>query len=108
MVAILLKSSICLAFFMLFYKLCLEKTSVHNFKRFYLLGVLLISIGIPFITFTEYIEIEPATFNPNFPPLNYSTNELTEIEQSKDYLPTIIWSIYALGVIFFPLDFSRI
>ena len=65
MLEILLKSSACLAVFMLFYKLCLEKTSAHTFKRFYLIGVILISTSIPFITFTEYIEVQATAFIPN-------------------------------------------
>ena len=56
MVLILLKSSACLLAFIAFYKVFLEHTSSHQFKRFYLLAVVLISMGIPFITFIEYIE----------------------------------------------------
>jgi len=110
MLAILLKSSICLAIFMLFYKLCLEKTSAHTFKRLYLIAIIIISIGIPFITFTEYIEVSPQTFDsPSIQ--NYSTQENFEtvkpIKTFKDYLPTILWSIYGLGVLLFSFRFLR-
>ena len=92
---------------MLFYKLCLEKTSAHTFKRFYLLVGILISIGIPFITFTEYIEVEPVNFTSIIEPLHYSNIEFTETTQSKDYLPTILWNIYALGVMLFSFRFFK-
>ena len=81
MLAILLKSSACLAIFMLFYKLCLEKTSAHTFKRFYLIGILIISIGIPFITFTEYVvvEIEQPQFSDDSVIQNNATPQIIEI-----------------------------
>ncbi len=55
----LLKSAACLALFFTFYKLFLENTSIHNFKRFYLSGSLLASFLIPLITFTTYVEVSP-------------------------------------------------
>ena len=45
----LLNSSVCLFVFWLFYKLVLENTSWHHFKRFYLLASIGISLIIPFI-----------------------------------------------------------
>lgn len=114
MLAILLKSSACLAVFMLFYKLCLEKTSAHTFKRFYLIAVILISIGIPFITFTEYIEVTPLedynitnTESLNIEILEQSNLEFTNIEKPINYLPIISWGIYLLGVIVFLFRFSK-
>ncbi|SFZ89401.1 Signal transducer regulating beta-lactamase production, contains metallopeptidase domain [Flaviramulus basaltis] len=107
MLLLILKSSTCLAVFMVFYKLCLEKTSVHTFKRFYLLSVILISITIPFITFTEYIEsplvsqINTTEFN------NIKVVNNTEINTFQVYLPTILWSIYGLGVLLFSFRFIK-
>ena len=45
----LLNSSVCLFVFWLFYKLALENTSWHHFKRFYLLASIGLSLIIPFI-----------------------------------------------------------
>lgn len=107
MLLLILKSSTCLAVFMVFYKLCLEKTSVHTFKRFYLLSVILISITIPFITFTEYIEsplvsqINTTEFN------NIKVVNNTEINTFQVYLQTILWSIYGLGVLLFSFRFIK-
>tara|TARA_R110000868_G_scaffold104728_2_gene288663 strand:+ start:3798 stop:5549 length:1752 start_codon:yes stop_codon:yes gene_type:complete len=107
MILFLLKSSACLAIFMLFYKFCLEKTSVHSFKRFYLIGVILISISIPFITFTEYIEIAPVNFISSSELINEPIIYSAEILQPKNYLPTILWSIYVIGVLLFSIRFFK-
>ncbi len=102
MLLFVLKSSACLAVFMIFYKLCLEKTSAHTFKRFYLIGVILISISIPLITFTEYIELSKTDFENALP--------IEVTDQSKtfyDLLPVILCSIYVLGLIIFLFRFFK-
>ncbi len=101
----LLKSSACLAIFFVFYKLFLEKENMHSFKRFYLLGTLLVSFGIPLLTFTSYIETSDIV-TPE-PILN--TSELIASENSSIlyYLPTILWSIYAIGVLIFSIRFGK-
>ena len=107
MLLILLKSSACLAVFLLFYKLCLEKTSAHTFKRFYLITVILISIGIPFIAFTEYIETEPVNLAIASGIDNIENTVTHESTSTLDYTPIILWSIYILGVIIFSLRFFK-
>ncbi len=102
MLLFVLKSSACLAVFMLFYKLCLEKTSAHTFKRFYLIGTILISISIPFITFTEYIELPIAEYEI-VSPIEASTQSKT----FQDFFPHILWSIYALGLLIFSFRFFK-
>ena len=52
----ILKFSACLGIFLAFYKLFLERENMHQFKRFYLIGIVLTSIVVPFITFTVYVE----------------------------------------------------
>ena len=56
LLSFLLKSSGCLAFFLLFYHLLLERERMHSFKRYYLLAALVLSLVIPAVTFTEYVE----------------------------------------------------
>jgi beta-lactamase regulating signal transducer with metallopeptidase domain len=51
----LIKSSISLIAFLAFYRLILERENFHEFKRYYLLFSLVMSMMIPFITF-EIIE----------------------------------------------------
>ena len=111
MLLTLLKSSACLAFFMLFYKFCLEKVSAHIFKRFYLIAVIFISIGIPFITFTEYIEvnIEPQNIEISALQNNFTANNLDIVETKtiQDNLPQILWIIYSIGVLLFSFRFFK-
>ncbi|MCF7559954.1 M56 family metallopeptidase [Sabulilitoribacter multivorans] len=105
MLLYILKSSACLAIFMLFYKLCLEKTSVHTFKRFYLIAAILISIGIPFITFIQYVEVQPLNFTNDIN--NINTADLIESKTFMDYLPTILWTVYILGAALFLFRFIK-
>ena len=103
MLVYIIKSSACLAVFLLIYKLLLEKENMHVFKRFYLLASILVSFGIPFITFTQYIEI-PLNIN-NTVISNASLTPLNSVEASVNYVPYILWSIYFLGVLIFSLKF---
>ncbi len=107
---LLLKSSACLAILMLFYKIVLEPLNHHNFKRFYLLAALLTSAIIPFITFIKYVEptFDFGVYDPESmttPP--YFPAELPTIteEQPSTFLPTLLWTIYAIGVIIFSTRF---
>lgn len=107
---LLLKSSTCLAILMLFYKIVLEPLNHHHFKRFYLLAALLTSAIIPFITFIKYVEptLDFGVYNPESmttPP--YFPAELPTIteEQPSTFLPTLLWTIYAIGVIIFSTRF---
>lgn len=101
----LLKSGACLAILFVFYKLILENENMHQFKRIYLLGMLVASFGIPIITFTTYVEVLETT------PLNFtSINIETQVEESTsmlDYLPSILWAVYFIGVAFFSFRFIK-
>tara|TARA_R110002012_G_scaffold312248_1_gene522700 strand:- start:268752 stop:271196 length:2445 start_codon:yes stop_codon:yes gene_type:complete len=86
---------------MLFYKLVLERENIHHFKRFFLLAALLVSIGIPIITFTTFIEAAPI-----INAVVFSNSESVAITAEiaptfSNYLSTILWSIYFLGVMIF-------
>lgn len=100
----LLKSAAILATLFAFYKVFLETTSFHNFKRVYLLGSLLASFLIPLITFIKYVEVSPI-----IPIYKESTQQMvfTEAEQTINYLPILLWAIYGLGILFFSVKFFR-
>ncbi|WP_084426717.1 M56 family metallopeptidase [Aequorivita capsosiphonis] len=100
----LLKSTICLGLFFLFYKMLLENSSIHHFKRFYLLGSLAAAFLIPIITFTTYVEASPIV-----PIYTLGTEQivLTETKESINYWPIALWMIYGLGVLFFSVKFFR-
>ena len=110
MLMLILKSAACLALLMLFYKIVLEQSSAHKLKRGYLLVALIASIVIPFITFYNYIEpvMDFGTYDmnsmqtpPYFPAEIITETPITE----TDYLPTILWSLYGLGVLIFGVKF---
>ena len=102
MLLYLLKSTACLSIFLLFYKWVLEKEQMHQLKRFYLLGALCCSFCIPLITFTYYINPEPITeVNPQGLVMETSASDGTS------YLPTLLWSVYGLGVLVFGIRFIK-
>lgn len=100
----LLKSAAILAVLFAFYKVALENTSMHTFKRFYLFGSLLAAFLIPLITFTSYMEVSPIVpiYSEVSPQFNY-----TEVEQTLNFWPIVLWAIYGLGVLFFSIKFFR-
>ncbi len=105
----LLKFSACLLVFWLVYILLLEKQKMHQFKRFYLLGAFTASIIIPLLSITFYIEpvIEvPVNITNSSPVLTNFSTPTTIIEEPQNYLPTILWSIYGIGVLLFTIRFS--
>ncbi len=101
----LLKSGACLAILFVFYKLILENENMHQFKRAYLLGMLMASFGIPFITFTTYVEALNTT-TINFTSSN-SEFQVEETATLLDYLPSILWTVYFIGVAFFSFRFIK-
>jgi len=105
MLIFILKFSTCLAIFLVFYKLLLEKETIHNFKRFYLIAALLLSLIIPSITFIKYIE--PDVILGSFRPAieTIATSKIEMVEEPVNYLPIMLWSIYGLGVFLFGLKF---
>lgn len=94
----LINSSVCLFVLWLFYKLALENTSWHRFKRWYLLGSIVISISIPFfVVKTTIIPIEatPIMEFANSPVVT----EIIEKDQFQLSWPFLFLLIYVIGVI---------
>jgi len=103
MIFYLIRFTACLAILLLFYKLYLEKESVHKLKRGYLLAALILSLVIPFITFTFYVstsvEVQPLEQQFVFDlPIDNLNSEI-------NYLPMIMWITYAIGVLIFGVKF---
>lgn len=108
MIDFLIKSTICLFVFLGFYHLVLEREKMHQFNRFYLLGSIIISLVIPFVTF-EIIEIIPVTQSTELQIIDTipsSSNE-TIIEEKINYLPIILWSLYILISSILIIRFAR-
>lgn len=102
----LLKFSGCLLIFLTFYKLVLEKESMHVFKRFFLLGALVLAIVIPLVTFTQYVEPVSQTIGLSTQDA-LITNDIVIAETNINYVPYIIWSVYIIGVLLFGFKFIR-
>src|SRR5690606_4592138 len=92
----LLKFIACITLLLIFYKLVLEATHQHHFKRYFLLFTFILSLGIPLITFTQYIIVlvDPTSSTP----LVHSSHELIPAMQTDNF-PIILRGIYALGVV---------
>ncbi|MEP5636691.1 MAG: M56 family metallopeptidase [Maribacter dokdonensis] len=94
--------------FLVFYKLLLEKESMHHFKRFFLLTALIFSLIIPQIVFTEYIEAEPTPAVTQVLTINEQP-EITPIvhvmEESPMNWTLILYTLYGLGVAIFGFRF---
>ena len=100
----LLNSAACLAILLLFYKLLLENETMHQFKRFYLLGSLFVSLVIPYITFTTYVELSPTSINS----ISEGSMIISEsISSTGINWATLLWIIYGLGVLVFSIKFFK-
>ncbi|MDO1513390.1 M56 family metallopeptidase [Maribacter confluentis] len=107
MIAFLIKSAACMAIFLAFYKLFLEKESMHFFKRYFLLAAIACSFVIPAIVFTEVIYIEPIS-NSFTPTEDYSLETYhAPSTASIDYTYWSLLIIYVLGALFFSLKFFK-
>ena len=94
--------------FLVFYKLLLEKESMHHFKRFFLLTALIFSLIIPQIVFTEYIEAEPTPAVTQVLTINEQpgiTPIVHEMEESPMNWSLILYTFYGLGVTIFGFRF---
>jgi hypothetical protein len=101
MLIYLLKSSACLGALLLFYKWFLEQENLHVFKRVYLLATIALALGIPAITFTQYIEVASA-------PVAQATQLATApLDDSPSALVWALWVVYGLGVCVFGTRFFR-
>ncbi len=104
MLEYLLKFSACLAIFLVFYKLFLEKENMHQLKRYYLLLAIFSALSIPLITFTTYIEPVISTVT-EFPRVQNVDIQPETLQEPTNYLPIILWSLYGVGVLLFGIKF---
>lgn len=110
MLVYLLKSTASMAILFLFYKLLLEKESMHVFKRFFLLTSILVSLVIPSIVFVEYVEPAVTTYTTTEPfedttIASWSTERSGDIEVIN--WPLLGWIVYMLGVLGFGFRFFK-
>ena len=92
----LIKSTVSLLVFLIFYHWVLEREKTHQFNRFYLLLSIVISFAFPFLSF-EIIQEVPVTTTtePELIPIPLS-NETIPVVETIDYTSIIVWSLYGL------------
>lgn len=100
----LIKSTIPLLVFLAAYHLLLEKEKMHQFNRFYLLFSLVFSIVIPFITIEVIEEITTPIIQNNTIQINQGNAVFVE---ETNYLPIILWSLYAFITFLLSVRFAR-
>lgn len=111
----LIESTICLAVFLFFYNLFLEREKIHQFNRVYLLLSIVISIVIPFLNF-QIFKIVPVF--QKLEPLKtvitssiITENEIHQnsllIEEKINFFPYLLWSLYGIISCFLLLRFGK-
>jgi len=111
MTAYLIKSILCLLVLWGFYKIALEQTAVHHFKRFYLLGSLVIALTLPLLTFSYTVEVEPQTVASESavfePTVLTEATVATPVEEPTNWLAISLGIVYTAGVLLFGFRFLR-
>lgn len=122
MIKALLEISLCLLVLFCIYKLVLEQTSLHRFKRFYLLFCLLFSLAIPFLEFEITSENPIIASTEKVTDTIYevilgpeSSGEISapegfvreEVETSKGNNGWLIYTSYSLVVLILLIRFGR-
>ncbi len=103
----ILKSSVCLAVFYLFYRLLLSRETFHRFNRIALLSVVILSVAIPFI---RIMTDEPVAIQRPLQNLEYllqmaQMQTETEVQTPQSFWLPFLFVVYLVGCIFFFLRF---
>ena len=103
----ILKSSVCLAGFYLFYRLLLSKETFHRFNRMALLGLLVLSCLIPFVEVTvkEPSEVALPFLSMEEMLMMAGQVEMGAMEEAVPVFPWREWLLvgYWVGILFFLL-----
>ena len=96
----LLKSTVVLSLFYVFYKIFLQNETFFKSIRVYFLIGFISAIAIPFIVITKYIEVKPI----NLSNVNFVNTTSTLPSSNFDWMQIIILT-YLIGVVFFLIRF---
>lgn len=111
MLEYIIKSVLCLFVLLTFYKLCLENEKVHSFKRFFLIGSLMLSITLPLITFTYTTEVLPGnevySAAGSVPVAQVGTESSFYEIFINEYLPYLLTGFYVIGSLFLLYRFGK-
>ena len=96
----ILKSSVCLAAFYLFYRLLLSRETFHRFNRIALLGVIILSVAIPFI---RIMTDEPVAIQRPLQNLEYLLQmaQMLQVQTSQSFWLPLLFVVYLVGCVFF-------
>ena len=99
----ILKSSVCLAAFYLFYRLLLSRETFHCFNRIALLGVIILSVAIPFI---RIMTDEPVAIQRPLQNLEYllqmaQMQTEIQVQTSQSFWLPLLFVVYLVGCVFF-------
>ncbi len=103
----ILKASVCLAAFYLFYRLLLSKETFHRFNRLALCGILVLSLVIPFCEITIHDNTEIQQTLVNFEQYIMQVDDVIQTTSVAMVTPSIpVWIllallVYFLGILFF-------
>ncbi|MEZ0006077.1 beta-lactamase regulating signal transducer with metallopeptidase domain [Flavobacterium sp. 28YEA47A] len=120
----IIKSTVSLTVLLGIYYLFLEKEKMHTFNRFYLLFSLVLSFAIPFITIEVAVESLPKPLVSQLAPAPtpvpapapilipsqdqaIASRVATVQEAETNYLPVVLWSLYALATTFLVIRFGK-
>ena len=108
----MLKSSVCLAMFYLFYRMLLSKETFHHFNRIALLGVLLLSCIIPLVEVSvqeELVMSQPVMaieeVMPNEEVMTFIPASVDFVAETSSPFPwkALMLLVYVGGILFFVL-----
>ena len=101
----ILKSSVCLALFYLFYRLLLSKETFHRFNRLALLGLLLVSSLVPLmkVTMGGMGEVSQSLWSLEEMMLMAEAEPAEVLEETPARFPwtALMFLVYLAGVLFF-------
>ena len=106
MIVYAIKSILCLGILYMGYLLLWERTSLHRFKRGYLLSALLVSLLIPGITLTEYIEATLQPVATNLITVVPTATPIANVETAPSGISLLFWG-YIIGVVVFLFRFGN-
>ena len=100
-----LKSAICLILFYLFYKVLLSKDTFHRFNRIALISVIILAVGIPFISLllsqiTTPGKLPQVTIPITEMATTLSLDNMPEENSTFNYIPFALLLIYIGGCLF--------
>lgn len=105
MIDFLIKSTVALGVFLVFYHLVLEREKMHQFNRFYLLFSMVISLTIPFVSF-EVIKEIPVN-SSNLQVLDQPILQMQTVVEETNYKLIFLWSFYVLVTLILIFRFGR-